>query len=61
VPELSEVSRGHSRMVFNDIECYLKGGYFHEVRLEAGDIGKVLSIPSASDNRRNGENAYSSI
>ena len=35
--------------------------YFHEVRLEAGDIGKVLSIPSASDNRRNGENAYTII
>jgi len=30
-------------------------------RLEAGDNGKALSILSASDNRRNGENAYSII
>ena len=27
-------------------------------RLEAGDNGEALSILSASDNRRNGENAY---
>jgi hypothetical protein len=30
-------------------------------RLEAGNNGKALSILSASDNRRNGENAYSII
>jgi len=32
-----------------------------KIRLEAEDIEKVLSISTASDNRRNGENAYSSI
>ena len=32
--------------------------YFQDVRLEAGDNGKVLSILSAFDNRRNGENVY---
>jgi len=35
--------------------------YFQDVRLEAEDNGKVPSILSAFDNRRNGENAYSSI
>ena len=35
--------------------------YFQDVRLEAGDNGKVPSILLAFDNRRNGENAYSSI
>ena len=30
-------------------------------RLEAGDNGEALSILSVSDNRRNGENAYSII
>jgi len=30
-------------------------------RPEAGDNGKALSTLSASDNRRNGENAYSII
>jgi len=34
-------------------------GYFQKVGLEAPDIGKALSISTASDNRRNGENAYS--
>jgi len=32
--------------------------YFQDVRLEAGDNGKVLSILSAFDNRRNSENVY---
>lgn len=32
--------------------------YFQDVRLEAGDNGKVPSILSAFDNRRNGENVY---
>ena len=31
--------------------------YFHDVRLEAGDNGKVPSISTAFDNRRNGESA----
>jgi group II intron reverse transcriptase/maturase len=32
--------------------------YFQDVRLEAGDNGKVPSILSAFDNRRNSENVY---
>jgi len=32
--------------------------YFHDGRLEAGDNGKVPSILSACDNRRNSENVY---
>jgi RNA-directed DNA polymerase len=33
-------------------------GYFQDVRLEAEDNGKVPSILSAFNNRRNGENVY---
>lgn len=32
--------------------------YFHDGKLEAGDNGKVLSILSAFNNRRNGEKVY---
>ena len=32
--------------------------YFQDVRLEAKDNGKVPSILSAFDNRRNSENVY---
>ena len=32
--------------------------YFHDGRLEAGDNGKVPSILSACDNRRNSEKVY---